>query len=134
MESGKTDSNIRKSSNGRRAVSKTVNVGSIPAFRAKRCYDLKKNVTKIASDSTSAQAVAELCYANKNNKKSTNMAFVEYCKESYNELVHKTSWPSRKELAQSSVIVLIASIILALIVWLMDWCFESIMTFVYGLF
>jgi preprotein translocase subunit SecE len=48
-------------------------------------------------------------------------------------LVHKTSWPTRKELAQSSVIVLIASIILALIVWLMDYCFESIMTFVYGL-
>ena len=62
------------------------------------------------------------------------MAFVENIKESYNELVHKTSWPSRKELAQSSVIVLIASIILALIVWLMDWCFENIMTFIYGLF
>jgi preprotein translocase subunit SecE len=62
------------------------------------------------------------------------MAFVENVKESYNELVHKVSWPTRKELAQSSVIVLIASIILALIVWLMDWCFESIMTFVYGLF
>ena len=60
--------------------------------------------------------------------------FVENVKESYNELVHKVSWPTRKELAQSSVIVLIASIILALIVWLMDWCFESIMTFVYGLF
>jgi preprotein translocase subunit SecE len=62
------------------------------------------------------------------------MKFVEYVKESYNELVYKVSWPTRKELAQSSVIVLIASIILALIVWLMDWCFESIMTFVYGLF
>ena len=61
------------------------------------------------------------------------MKFVEYCKESYNELVHKTCWPTRKELAQSSVIVLIASIILVLIVWLMDYCFESIMTFVYGL-
>ena len=67
-------------------------------------------------------------------KKSTNMAFVESVKESYNELVHKVSWPTRKELAQSAVIVLIASIILALIVWLMDWCFESIMTFIYGLF
>ena len=62
------------------------------------------------------------------------MKVVEYIKESYNELVHKTSWPTRKELAQSSVIVLIASIILALIVWLMDWCLENIMTFVYGLF
>jgi preprotein translocase subunit SecE len=49
-------------------------------------------------------------------------------------LVHKTSWPTRQELGQSSVIVLIASIILALIVWAMDWFFESIMTFVYGLF
>ena len=62
------------------------------------------------------------------------MAFVENVKESYNELVHKVSWPTRKELAQSAVIVLIASIILALIVWLMDWCFEAIMTFIYGLF
>jgi preprotein translocase subunit SecE len=62
------------------------------------------------------------------------MKFVESVKESYNELVHKTSWPSRKELSQSAVIVLIASIVLSLIVWLMDKCFESIMTFVYGLF
>ena len=62
------------------------------------------------------------------------MAFVENVKESYNELVYKVSWPTRKELAQSSVIVLIASIILALIVWLMDLCFENIMTFIYGLF
>jgi preprotein translocase subunit SecE len=76
----------------------------------------------------------DLVARNKDIKKSTNMAFVENVKESYNELVHKVSWPTRKELAQSSVIVLIASIILALIVWLMDWCFESIMTFVYGLF
>ena len=43
---------LRKSSNGRRAVSKTVNVGSIPAFRA--------NVTKIASNLTSANAEARL--------------------------------------------------------------------------
>ena len=40
---------LRKSSNGRRAVSKTVNVGSIPAFRA---------VTYIASNSTLAYAGA----------------------------------------------------------------------------
>ena len=62
------------------------------------------------------------------------MKLVDNIKESYNELVHKVSWPTRKELAQSAVVVLIASIILALIVWLMDWCFESLMTFVYGLF
>ncbi len=62
------------------------------------------------------------------------MKFVDNVKESYDELVHKVSWPTRKELSQSAVLVLIASIILALIVWLMDWCFESIMAFIYGLF
>ena len=62
------------------------------------------------------------------------MKFVEVIKESYNELVHKVSWPTAKELSQSSVLVLVASIILALVVWLMDWCFESLMTAIYGLF
>ena len=62
------------------------------------------------------------------------MKLVESMKESYNELVHKVSWPTSKELAQSSVLVLVASIILALIVWVMDLAFENIMTLIYGLF
>lgn len=62
------------------------------------------------------------------------MKIVDSIKESYNELVHKVSWPTTKELAASSVLVLIASLILALIVWFMDFCFESLMTFIYGLF
>ena len=62
------------------------------------------------------------------------MKLVENIKESHNELVYKVSWPTAKELSQSAVLVLVASIILALIVWLMDWCFENIMTFIYGLF
>lgn len=62
------------------------------------------------------------------------MKLVENIKESYNELVHKVSWPTTKELSQSAVLVLVASIILALVVWLMDWCFESLMTVIYGLF
>jgi preprotein translocase subunit SecE len=70
----------------------------------------------------------------RNIEKTTDMKFVENLKESYNELVHKVNWPTRKELSKSAVLVLIASIILALIVWLMDFSFESIMTFVYGLF
>ena len=62
------------------------------------------------------------------------MKLVDSIKESYTELVQKVSWPTRKELAQSSVVVLVASLILALVVWLMDWCFENLMTLVYGLF
>lgn len=62
------------------------------------------------------------------------MKLVENVKASYDELVHKVSWPSWKELTQSSVVVLVASLVLALVVWVMDFCFEKIMTFVYGLF
>ena len=69
-----------------------------------------------------------------NRKTTTNMKFVENLKESYTELVHKVSWPTRKELSKSAVLVLIASIILALIVWLMDYGFEWIMTKIYSLF
>ena len=60
------------------------------------------------------------------------MKVINYIKESYSELVHKVSWPSRSELTNSAVIVLIASIILALIVWAMDSVFEFFMNMIYG--
>jgi preprotein translocase subunit SecE len=59
------------------------------------------------------------------------MKVLNYIKESYTELVHKVTWPTRTELVNSAIVVLIASIIIALIVWVMDLSFESIMTFVY---
>lgn len=62
------------------------------------------------------------------------MKFVDNIKESYNEMVNKVSWPSRKELSKSAGLVLVASIILALVVWFMDWAFENIMSGIYGLF
>ena len=62
------------------------------------------------------------------------MKIIDNIKESYNELVYKVSWPTSKELASSSVLVLAASLILALIVWFMDFCIENLMTFIYGLF
>ncbi|ADQ79858.1 preprotein translocase, SecE subunit [Paludibacter propionicigenes WB4] len=61
------------------------------------------------------------------------MKIINYIKESYSELVQKVSWPSKSELTNSAIVVLIASIILALIVWLMDVSFERIMKFIYGL-
>jgi preprotein translocase subunit SecE len=69
-----------------------------------------------------------------NKENSTNMKLVDSIKESYNELVHKVSWPTRKELVQSAVLVLVASLVLALIVWLIDLSFEKIMQLIYGLF
>ena len=60
------------------------------------------------------------------------MKFINYLKDCYNELVHKTSWPTRQELTSSSVVVLVASVIIALVVWAMDLSFETIMRFVYS--
>jgi len=57
-----------------------------------------------------------------------------YFEEAYNELVHKVSWPTFKELQNSAFIVMVASLIIALIVFVMDFSFESVMGFVYSLF
>ena len=46
-----------------------------------------------------------------------------YIQESYDEMVHKVTWPSWKELQGSSVLVFIASLIIALLVWAMDYVF-----------
>lgn len=62
------------------------------------------------------------------------MKIIDNIKASYSELVYKVSWPSRKELSASAVLVMVASLIMALVVWFMDFCFENLMTFVYGLF
>ena len=53
------------------------------------------------------------------------------CKESYNELVHKVSWPTSKELTSSAVVVLEASLLIALVVFSMDQVFQFVMEFVY---
>ncbi len=57
-----------------------------------------------------------------------------YCKESYVELVHKVTWPSRKELMNSAVMVLSASIVIALVIFVMDLVFEKLTHIVYSLF
>ena len=61
------------------------------------------------------------------------MKFVNYIKESYNELKNKDSWPTTKELTNSAVIVLIASVIMSLVIGLVDLGFEHMMKFIYSL-
>ena len=57
--------------------------------------------------------------------------FINYCKACYGELAHKVTWPTRKELTQSAVVVLSASLIIAIVVWVMDVAFKAIMSSVY---
>ncbi len=54
-----------------------------------------------------------------------------YFKESYNELVHKVSWPSFSQLQSSTIVVMVASLLFAIIVLVMDLSFENIMAAIY---
>lgn len=51
--------------------------------------------------------------------------------ESYDEMVHKVSWPKYSDLQSSSVLVLVASVIFALLIGVIDLGFDNIMEFVY---
>ena len=59
---------------------------------------------------------------------------VDYIKESYDELVHKVSWPSWPELQNSAIVVSVASLIIAFVVFLMDISFKNILQAFYELF
>ncbi len=52
---------------------------------------------------------------------------INYVKESYNELVNKVSWPTRAQVTSSSVVVLSASVIIALVILVMDLAFGNIL-------
>ena len=57
--------------------------------------------------------------------------FTNYCKACFDELAHKTTWPTRRELTHSAMVVLSASLVIALVVFAMDFVFQHIMQFVY---
>ena len=57
--------------------------------------------------------------------------FAQYCKDSYNELVHKTTWPTAKQLTSQAVLVLYASLLIALVVFCFDAVIQTVMEFVY---
>jgi len=60
--------------------------------------------------------------------------FVEYIKESADDLMNKVSWPTWKELQSSSIVVAVASLIIALIVYVMDLSFRNTLEIFYDLF
>jgi preprotein translocase subunit SecE len=59
---------------------------------------------------------------------------VTYFKESYDELMHKVSWPTWSELQGSAIVVSIASLIIALVVFLIDEVFQNVLLQFYKLF
>ena len=57
---------------------------------------------------------------------------IKYCKDSYEELVYKTTWPSRQELMNSAVVVLTASLCIALVIFALDFVFQTGMEGIYN--
>jgi len=57
-----------------------------------------------------------------------------YIRDSYQEMVEKVSWPTWQQLQQSTMIVLVATLVITGIVWVMDLGSNNLLKFVYSLF
>jgi preprotein translocase subunit SecE len=57
-----------------------------------------------------------------------------YFSESYKELVEKVTWPTWVQLQQSTVIVLVATLLITVVVFVMDAISKGALKLVYSLF
>jgi len=57
--------------------------------------------------------------------------FGNYIQEAYDELVHKVSWPSWDELQQTTMIVLVALVLITVVIFGMDVASKNVMDFIY---
>jgi preprotein translocase subunit SecE len=56
-----------------------------------------------------------------------------YIQEAYDELLHKVSWPTWDELQQTTIIVLVALMIVTIVIFGMDFVAERILTLIYNI-
>lgn len=56
-----------------------------------------------------------------------------YFSETRNELLNKVSWPTWPELQSSAIVVMTSSVIIALIVFFLDFSFETLMKLTYDI-
>ncbi len=57
-----------------------------------------------------------------------------YIRDSYIELMEKVTWPTWQQLQQSTMIVLVATLVITALVWVMDLASNNVLKFVYSLF
>ena len=57
-----------------------------------------------------------------------------YLSDSYKELMEKVTWPNWQQLQQSTMIVLVATLVITAIVWVLDLGSSAALKFVYSLF
>ena len=59
--------------------------------------------------------------------------FINYLKESYVELIKKTTWPSWDKLQSSALLVMLTTVILSVLLFVIDFLFQHLMTAIYTL-
>ncbi|MBQ3881136.1 MAG: preprotein translocase subunit SecE [Bacteroidales bacterium] len=59
--------------------------------------------------------------------------FINYCKESYTELTKKVTWPTWQKLQSSALLVMIATVIIAVFLFVVDYVFQHLMQAIYTL-
>ena len=57
-----------------------------------------------------------------------------YFKDSYQELVEKVTWPTWLQLQQSTLIVLVGTVLITAMVWIMDFSSNQLLKLIYSLF
>jgi preprotein translocase subunit SecE len=55
-------------------------------------------------------------------------------RESYRELLEKVTWPTWNQLQQSTVIVIVATLLITAMVWVMDIASENLLKLIYSFF
>lgn len=56
-----------------------------------------------------------------------------YIKESYNELINKVTWPQWGHLYNTTIVVLVGSLMLAVVIAMMDGVSNLVMKAIYGI-
>lgn len=59
--------------------------------------------------------------------------FIQYLKESFTELTKKTTWPSWEKLQSSAILVMVTTVLLAAVLFVIDFAFQHLMTLIYTL-
>jgi preprotein translocase subunit SecE len=59
------------------------------------------------------------------------LQIITFFRDSYDELVHKVTWPKYGELSNSSILVLVSSLIFALLIGLIDFAFDNLVSWFY---
>ena len=57
-----------------------------------------------------------------------------YFEEAFKELIYKVTWPSWKELQNSAIIVMIATLIIGVIIFVMDFSIQELLGLLYKSF